>query len=168
MQLPPSLAFVHSVADSFFIELRQQYAGHVVLEPRHESWLDAERLLIHHRIARAAVDPSRVSHDALPEGWPGLKYWRLQGSPRTYFSPYELPTLQSLAITLQTATTDSEATWCMFDNTASGAALGSALTLSALLRWGGQGRSSAAMNTFERSRLSTFYWVETDYVLFDL
>jgi uncharacterized protein YecE (DUF72 family) len=45
-----------------------------------------------------------------------------------------LPTLQSLALNLQTTTTDSEATWCMFDNTASGAALGNALTLSALLR----------------------------------
>lgn len=134
VQLPPSLAFDRSVAESFFIELRRQYAGHVVLEPRHESWLDAEPLLIHHRIARAAVDPSRISHDALPGGWPGLKYWRLHGSPRTYFSPYELPTLQSLALNLQTATTDSEATWCMFDNTASGAALGNALTLSALLR----------------------------------
>ncbi|WP_442966273.1 DUF72 domain-containing protein [Pseudomonas sp. URMO17WK12:I11] len=73
VQLPPSLAFVHSVADSFFIELRQQYAGHVVLEPRHESWLDAERLLIHHRIARATVDPSRISHDALPGGLAGIE-----------------------------------------------------------------------------------------------
>lgn len=134
VQLPPSLAFEYSVADAFFMQLRRAYAGHVVVEPRHESWCDAEPLLIHHRIARAAVDPSRISDDAVPGGWPGLKYWRLHGSPRTYFSPYELPTLQSLASILQAATSDSEATWCIFDNTASGAASGDALTLSALLR----------------------------------
>jgi uncharacterized protein YecE (DUF72 family) len=133
VQLPPSLAFEYSVADAFFIELRRVYAGHVVLEPRHESWCDAEPLLIHHRISRAAVDPSRISRDAQPGGWPGMKYWRLHGSPRTYFSAYELPTLQRLAIELQTASAAGEAIWCMFDNTASGAALGNALTLIALL-----------------------------------
>lgn len=133
VQLPPSLAFEHSVAEAFFIELRRVYAGHVVVEPRHESWCDAEPLLIHHRIARAAVDPSRISQDAQPAGWSGMKYWRLHGSPRTYFSAYDLPMLQRLVIEFQTASADCEATWCIFDNTASGAALGNALTLMTLL-----------------------------------
>ena len=133
VQLPPSLAFDYSIAEAFFIELRFLYDGPVVLEPRHASWLDAEPLLIQHRIARAAVDPSRISHDDLPGGWPGLRYWRLHGSPRIYFSDYEGPALQSLAIQLQAANDAGEATWCMFDNTASGAALGNALTLAKLL-----------------------------------
>ncbi|TPG76178.1 DUF72 domain-containing protein [Pseudomonas arsenicoxydans] len=134
VQLPPSLAFEYSVVEAFFSDLRRLYTGHVVVEPRHASWLDAEPLLIHHRIARAAVDPSRISHDAQPAGWPGLKYWRLHGSPRTYFSPYELPTLQRLAIELENASAAGETTWCIFDNTASGAALGNALSLNTLLR----------------------------------
>ena len=132
VQLPPSLAFDYSVAEAFFIELRLLYDGPVVLEPRHASWLEAEPLLIQHRIARAAVDPSRISHDNLPGGWPGLRYWRLHGSPRIYFSHFERPVLQSLAIQLQTAHANGEATWCIFDNTASGAALGNALELTAL------------------------------------
>jgi uncharacterized protein YecE (DUF72 family) len=133
VQLPPSLAFDHSVAEAFFISFRFLFDGPVVLEPRHASWLDADPLLIRHRIARAAVDPSRISHDNCPGGWPGLRYWRLHGSPRIYFSPYEGPALQSLAIQLQAASAADEMTWCMFDNTASGAALGNAMTLAALV-----------------------------------
>jgi len=133
VQLPPSLAFDHLVAEAFFISLRFLYDGPVALEPRHASWLDAEPLLMHHRIARAAVDPPRFNHDNLPGGWPGLRYWRLHGAPRIYFSDYEEPALQAQAIQLQTANDAGESTWCMFDNTASGAALGNALTLTKLL-----------------------------------
>jgi uncharacterized protein YecE (DUF72 family) len=85
--------------------------------------------LVHYRIAQAAVDPSRISTDSTPRGWPGLKYWRLHGSPRIYYSPYDLQRLERLAGEMQAATADGASTWCIFDNTASGAALGNALTL---------------------------------------
>jgi len=90
-------------------------------------------LLVRYRIAQAAVDPSRISTDSTPRGWPGLKYWRLHGSPRIYYSPYELPRLERLAVELQTATAEGQSAWCIFDNTASGAALGNALTLAQYL-----------------------------------
>lgn len=133
VQLPPSLAFDESVAEAFFTSLRRCFPGPVVLEPRHESWTGAEALLVRYQIAQAAVDPSRISTDSTPRGWPGLKYWRLHGSPRIYYSPYELPRLERLAVELQTATAEGQSAWCIFDNTASGAALGNALTLAQCL-----------------------------------
>jgi uncharacterized protein YecE (DUF72 family) len=133
VQLPPSLAFDESVVEEFFISLRRCFPGPVVLEPRHESWTGAEALLVHYHIAQVAVDPSRISTDSTPRGWPGLKYWRMHGSPRIYYSPYELPRLERLAVELQTATAEGQSAWCIFDNTASGAALGNALTLAQCL-----------------------------------
>ncbi|MBT9570978.1 DUF72 domain-containing protein [Pseudomonas umsongensis] len=133
VQLPPSLVFDESVAEAFFISIRRCFPGPVVLEPRHESWVGAEALLVHYHIAQVAVDPSRISTDSTPRGWPGLKYWRLHGSPRIYYSPYELPRLERLAVELQTATAEGQSAWCIFDNTASGAALGNALTLAQYL-----------------------------------
>jgi uncharacterized protein YecE (DUF72 family) len=129
VQLPPSLEFAPANSEAFFVSLRRCFAGHVVLEPRHESWTAAEALLVHYRIAQAAVDPSRISTDSTPRGWPGLKYWRLHGSPRIYYSPYEEQRLERLADEMHTVTADGSCAWCIFDNTASGAALGNALTL---------------------------------------
>jgi uncharacterized protein YecE (DUF72 family) len=133
VQLPPSLEFAPANSEAFFVSLRRCFAGHVVLEPRHESWTEAEALLVHYRIAQAAVDPSRISTDSTPRGWPGLKYWRLHGSPRIYYSPYEEQRLERLADEMHTVTADGSCAWCIFDNTASGAALGNALTLAQYL-----------------------------------
>jgi uncharacterized protein YecE (DUF72 family) len=133
VQLPPSLEFVEAVAEGFFVSLRRCFSGLVVLEPRHESWTGAEALLVHHRIAQAAVDPSCISTDSSPRGWPGFKYWRLHGSPRIYYSPYDPQRLERLAGEMQAAAADGLAAWCIFDNTASGAALGNALTLAQCL-----------------------------------
>lgn len=129
VQLPPSLQFDEPVAEVFFDALRDRFTGHVVLEPRHESWLQADALLVRQRVAQAVVDPSRISSDQAPRGWPGFKYWRLHGSPRIYHSAYELPKLEQLALELGTASDEEVPAWCIFDNTASGAALGNALTL---------------------------------------
>jgi uncharacterized protein YecE (DUF72 family) len=84
------------------------------------------------QIAQAAVDPSRISSDAAPSGWAGTRYWRLHGSPRIYHSAYDSTYLQNLAQALQSAAAAGATTWCIFDNTASGAALGNALALATL------------------------------------
>ncbi|CAI8781132.1 DUF72 domain-containing protein [Pseudomonas sp. IT-P2] len=136
LQLPPSLVFDEAVAEAFFIGLRQRYSGAVVLEPRHESWAAAELLLMAYRIAQAVVDPSRISTDTAPCGWPGVRYWRLHGSPRIYHSAYDSAYLERLAGDLQVAAVDGVDTWCIFDNTASGAALGNALELRRILAQG--------------------------------
>ncbi|WP_197984258.1 MULTISPECIES: DUF72 domain-containing protein [unclassified Pseudomonas] len=133
LQLPPSLTFDPLVAEGFFIQLRERFDGHVVIEPRHESWLQAEPMLTHYRIAQATVDPSRLSNDRQPAGWPGLGYWRLHGAPRIYYSAYEEDFLIRLAVELKAKALSGAPTWCIFDNTASGAATGNALRLIEIL-----------------------------------
>ncbi|MHA3735479.1 DUF72 domain-containing protein [Pseudomonas sp. Eth.TT006] len=133
VQLPPSLAFEPATAQAFFLALRQRFDGDVVFEPRHESWVAAAPMLQTHQIAQVAVDPSRISTDASPQGWSGVRYWRLHGSPRIYHSAYPEEYLQVLAQQMKVAAEEGTAIWCIFDNTASGAALGNALALATLL-----------------------------------
>jgi uncharacterized protein YecE (DUF72 family) len=133
IQLPPSLAFDESVADRFFSTLRDHYDGQLVLEPRHESWVAAQDLLMRQRIAQAVVDPSRISTDSAPAGWPGFRYWRLHGSPRIYHDAYAPACLVRLAGQLQAAAEEGAEVWCIFDNTASGAALGDALAITEMV-----------------------------------
>ncbi|MCM8743215.1 DUF72 domain-containing protein [Pseudomonas koreensis] len=133
VQLVPSLAFEPASAEAFFVALRQRFDGDVVVEPRHASWVTAQPLLQAYRIAQAVVDPSRISTDGSAQGWAGLGYWRLHGSPRIYHSAYDERYLQALAQQLKVAAAQGAVTWCIFDNTASGAALGNALALTALI-----------------------------------
>ncbi|MBA3593286.1 MAG: DUF72 domain-containing protein [Pseudomonadota bacterium] len=135
VQLPPSLAFDKRAAVGFFTSLRKRHAGAVALEPRHASWFtpEADTLLKRQRIGRVLADP--VLHDAgsAPGGWPGLVYLRLHGSPRMYYSSYAPALLQALAAKLREAAECGADVWCIFDNTASGAAVSNALELQTLL-----------------------------------
>lgn len=130
VQLPPSLAFDAAVAESFLALMRARTRSPVALEPRHQSWFggEATALLVERQVARVAADPARVPAAALPGGWDGLAYWRLHGSPRTYYSSYDDTYLSTLADTLR-ASAIVRPTWCIFDNTASGAAAADALRL---------------------------------------
>ena len=98
----------------------------------HESWFadDVDAFLAEREVARVAADPAKVPRAADPGGWKGLRYHRLHGSPRTYYSSYSREYLEALAARLRAETVE---TWCIFDNTASGAALGNALDLRDLL-----------------------------------
>ena len=130
VQLPPSLAFGANAAALFLASFRARFTGAIVLEPRHESWFtdEATRLLEAHRVARVAADPAPVPAAAEPGGWPDPVYVRLHGSPRMYYSPYEDQYLDALAIRLLQAAR-SASVWCIFDNTAEGAATQDALGL---------------------------------------
>jgi uncharacterized protein YecE (DUF72 family) len=132
VQLPPSLALDVPVAEAFLRTLRRwQPAVGIAMEPRHASWFtpQGDALLAHWQAARVLADP--VLHDAgkLPGGWPGLVYCRLHGSPRIYYSAYEPALIDALARRIQAATREAQSVWCIFDNTASGAAAGNALDL---------------------------------------
>lgn len=129
VQLPPSLAYEPEAAQTFFQVLRERFPGSLVLEPRHESWLNAEDLLMELRIGRVAADPSPISGGTVPGGWPGVRYWRLHGSPQIYHSTYELARLEALASELLELRRSNVPGWCIFDNTASGFAVGNALDL---------------------------------------
>ncbi|WP_210260992.1 DUF72 domain-containing protein [Enterovirga aerilata] len=135
VQLPPSLIFEAGIAAAFLLSLRDRHEGGIALEPRHPTWFGVEpdELLREHRVARVAADPARVPEAAEPGGWPGLVYLRLHGSPRTYYSSYGEQSLDALAARLREAAVE---TWCIFDNTASGAAAANALGLLASLEGG--------------------------------
>jgi len=131
VQLPPSFSFDKQVADRFFRALRTRIDTPVVLEPRHRSWFKSEvaAWLADFGIARVAADPAPVAEADKPGGWSGLAYYRWHGSPRIYFSDYDAAALASLKKKLDESCRRNVPTWCIFDNTALGAALGNALTL---------------------------------------
>ena len=135
VQLPPSLAFDRAVAIAFLDVVRSVYDGPLVCEPRHATWFAplATSVLERYRVARVAADPPRVPAAAIPGAWPGLTYFRLHGSPRTYWSRYDQRFIASLAATIGGIATAGEL-WCVFDNTASGSAIENALELEALTR----------------------------------
>ena len=131
VQLPPSLAFDARVARAFFKVLRKRFDRGVALEPRHASWFGkpADRLLNDFEIARVAADPPKAEGGGDPGGWRGLAYFRLHGSPRVYYSSYEDAFLDALAGKLQALRRRRIPAWCIFDNTALGAATANALSL---------------------------------------
>ena len=149
VQLPPSLAFVHTDVERFLDALRTRHDGDVALEPRHESWFGAriDKTLERYRIARVAADPAPVREAAELGGWNGLAYWRLHGSPRTYYSSYADAALSAVNAKLRNAQQFARSVWCVFDNTASNAATANALALQAKLvataQTGGAGRASS-------------------------
>jgi uncharacterized protein YecE (DUF72 family) len=132
-QLPPSLAFDAAVVESFLGALREQYSREIVLEPRHESWFapPVDTLLRKHSIARVAADPAKGSRQAAePGGNLDLVYYRLHGSPRTYYSNYEDDFLAMLAARIKL----EKNAWVIFDNTALSHAYANALSLQRMIR----------------------------------
>ncbi len=132
VQLPPSLRFDGDVAAAFFHALRQRFDGMLACEARHASWFaaGATAVLQEHAITRVRADP--------PAGQQGphvptthIAYLRLHGSPRIYYSDYPPDYLASLATALRAPV--QAGSWCIFDNTAAGAALFNALDLQARL-----------------------------------
>jgi uncharacterized protein YecE (DUF72 family) len=126
VQLPPSLTFDATNAAALFMAL-PNYS--IACEPRHASWFapEAEALLHRHGVARVAADPSRHAADGVPGGDRRLAYYRWHGSPRIYWSAYSADRLAALSHALATEAADD--VWCIFDNTAAGAALDNALRL---------------------------------------
>ena len=129
VQLPPSLLYEPVTAAAFFRVLRQRYLGAIALEPRHPSWCDAQALLQDLHIARVAADPPAFAEGNAPAGWQGLRYWRLHGSPRIYHSAYGPDRVQAYTRLLNQSVEEGVDSWCIFDNTASGHAIGDALHL---------------------------------------
>lgn len=122
-QLPPSLAFDADTLDSAFKAMRDAADGPIVIEVRHKSWASTEALdlLKTYTIDRVLADPAPVWQAEGFETPP--KYVRLHGKPKIYYSSYTDEEIRSFS---QLLAPDS---WCVFDNTASGAAIENALTM---------------------------------------
>jgi uncharacterized protein YecE (DUF72 family) len=133
VQLPPRQNFEIPIAKAFLSLIRDLYpSGYIALEPRHPTWfsLEPSDLLQDYRIARVVADPSpaEVVGSASPSGRSGLDYFRLHGSPHVYYSNYSPDQLDALSRRLCERLTASEV-WCIFDNTAAGAAVHNALSI---------------------------------------
>ena len=129
LQLPPSLAFDAEAVVRVVRRLRG--AGFAVAcEPRHATWFtpEVDAWLAAEGVARVAADPALHPGAGEPGGWRGLTYRRLHGSSRVYWSSYDDAALTALAQRLRRD--PAEEAWCVFDNTASGAAAANALALS--------------------------------------
>ena len=118
------------MARTFFDLIRGRIESFVVCEPRHPTWFsqEADALLARFVIARVAADPPPADGAGAPGGWPGIVYYRLHGSPRKYWSPYDDGRVRAIAKAIQ-AVPPGVPAWCIFDNTASGAALENAWQL---------------------------------------
>ncbi len=88
---------------------------------------DVEEMLVQHRIGRVAADPARVPKAAEPGGYDEIVYIRLHGSPRIYYSAYSTEFLERVSQTIEECTARGISAWCIFDNTALGAATSDAL-----------------------------------------
>jgi uncharacterized protein YecE (DUF72 family) len=102
----------------------------MVCEPRHGTWFSPRvgSLLGRYRVSRVAADPPPVPDATSPAGWARIAYFWLHGSPRTYWSRYDETAIAALAATIG-GLSSAEQIWCVFDNTASGAAIENALEL---------------------------------------
>lgn len=141
VQLPPSLAFDADVAEPFFTVLRERFDGHVALEHRHATWFErkAETLVTKFSVARVAADPVLAAGASETGGWDGLVYYRLHGSLRVYYSAYDDEYLEALGDKLSGAANSADV-WCIFDNTAEGAATVNALDVLGRVRVNQDGR----------------------------
>jgi uncharacterized protein YecE (DUF72 family) len=141
VQLPPSLALDDEVAGRFFEQLGEAFDGAIVCEPRHRSWFtsQADELLKRCEVSRVAADPAKWPQANELGGWtgsakarrPAVFYHRWHGSPRVYWSAYDADWLRERAQELAQLPSHADR-WCIFDNTASGAALPNALQLQTL------------------------------------
>jgi uncharacterized protein YecE (DUF72 family) len=122
-QLPPSLAFNAAAFETAFKAIRDCDTGPIVIEVRHKSWTSVEALdlLRTFDMDRVLADPAQV--------WPPEdfitppRYVRLHGKPKIYYSSYTDDEIMSFSKLL------APDSWCVFDNTASGAAIENALTM---------------------------------------
>ncbi len=131
VQFPPSLQWDRPAGRAFFAMLRERIVVPIACEPRHKTWFtgEAEAELSEFRISRVAADPCLALGGEIPGGWTSFVYYRLHGSPRTYYSTYDANFLDRLARRIQKHVQEGETCWCIFDNTAAGAATHNALDL---------------------------------------
>lgn len=128
VQLPPKLGFHDETARDFFVRLQDTFGCMIACEGRHLSWFSerATELLRERGVTRVIADPAA--------GQPGPHvpttsdiYVRLHGMPRIYYSSYSEEYLAALARDLAQHGAAGRTVWCIFDNTAAGAAVPNAL-----------------------------------------
>jgi uncharacterized protein YecE (DUF72 family) len=125
-QLPPSLRFDSPLISAALQTMRNRFDKVIVIEPRHRSWAGEEafQVLDEYRVGRVLADPAPVWNSSSFAEAPA--YIRLHGSPEIYYSRYSPEQIAEYAALL------GPQSWCVFDNTASGAAIENALEMLAI------------------------------------
>jgi uncharacterized protein YecE (DUF72 family) len=130
VQLPPKLAFDRAAASGFFDDLRRRTEVPVVCEPRHATWFSEEAA---HTLAQSGTGFVRADPPAVRLPVPDVDaetvYIRLHGSPVIYRSAYPEEYLTRLHAEIEGILRAGKRVWCIFDNTADGAAQPNALSL---------------------------------------
>ena len=118
LQLPPSRALDAPAAAEFFALALAGLHCPLVCEPRHPSWFGetARGLFEDYGVGLVAADPPRSDDELSPSG--ALRYFRLHGSPRMYYSTYADEYLVTLSERLRAEQASGAQVWCIFDNTA--------------------------------------------------
>jgi uncharacterized protein YecE (DUF72 family) len=134
LQLPPSLELNPLQVRNFLSYFRDRFSGDIVCEPRHASWTEPAgvRLFEDFQISPVIADPPVVSISV--GSWRTPIYYRLHGTPRVYYSEYTQEYLSELTSQLFAHCNASRTVWCIFDNTAIGAAAANGLDLLDRLR----------------------------------
>ncbi|WP_292937407.1 DUF72 domain-containing protein [Noviherbaspirillum sp.] len=153
VQLPPRLQYDASTAERFFHALRELTPVAIVCEPRHATWFSdaAAATLAGHDIAYVTADPPVAPPPECAHAARTI-YLRLHGSPHVYHSAYSEEELDRIADGIEHDTLAGKSVWCVFDNTASGAAVPNALALLDRLRRAlasGAGRVGAAAGALD-------------------
>jgi uncharacterized protein YecE (DUF72 family) len=128
LQFPGKMIFHANKMNRFYELIRKKFDGHIVIEPRNETWLskDSKKLLKDFKISKVIADPERCPSSLKTVTTAGgLVYYRLHGSPVIYRSSYSHAYLRRLKSELQ----GYKNAWCIFDNTTFGDATGNALEL---------------------------------------
>ena len=135
IQLPPKLAFDSEVAETFFATFRELFDGDIAIEARNQTWAerDATKVLEEFSIARVIADPNRIG-EAPPIRSSQACYFRLHGSPKVYYSDYSQKQLEQWRSRIAQEVKGKKSAWCIFDNTALGAATGNALEMQRLIK----------------------------------
>jgi uncharacterized protein YecE (DUF72 family) len=133
VQLPPSLAYDPRTVETLFAAFRARYRGALVCEPRHPTWFTGagDRRLEAHGVGRVGADPPCADDGGEPAASPHVVYYRLHGSPDMYYSSYDAASLDRLAARIRRVRRSP--VWCIFDNTARGAATLNAIELNDIL-----------------------------------
>ncbi|QBE61968.1 DUF72 domain-containing protein [Pseudoduganella lutea] len=126
VQLPPSLALDTAAAAALFTALQQRFTCMIACEARHATWFTpaATSLLHQAGVTRVLADPV-VGYSGAFEPTTAPAYVRLHGNPRIYYSRYTPERMDEVRAWLAR----HPGSWCILDNTASGAATSNALEL---------------------------------------
>jgi len=131
VQLPPRFGFDDVLAHAFFGQVRERFGCSIAFEARHASWFSdsATATLRECGIVRVIADPAAGQPGEHEPTSDTHVYVRLHGAPRIYYSVYPGDEIARWRKRIDREVAAGRTVWCIFDNTAEGAAVPNALEL---------------------------------------